>query len=167
MYYWESIVQKWTNSLGSSRKTWMLGNLFCTDIFTDVSALALSIAGEMPMRVMLLLFLSTECHQVIRYANNDALTKVRELHCAFSINFYLCVLEVKENLSLHGKGFITGLKWVLSLSLMNLSLWDFSFKKRNTTLEYWEGEKNMVDFTKRCGKLKIHQVYNVFLPMCD
>lgn len=71
----------------------MLGNLFCTDIFTDVSALALSTADEMPMCVMLLLFLSTELLGVQTMMHVQR--RVRELHCAFSINFYFCVLGGK------------------------------------------------------------------------
>lgn len=65
--------------------------------------------------------------------------RIRELHCAFSINFYICVLGEKENMYLHGKSKIC------KSMLDEPSLFEIFLSKRG---------KNMAGFTKKMCQTK-------------
>lgn len=109
----------------------MLGNLFCTDIFPDVSALAHSTASEMPLHVMVSLFLNTECHQVIGCANNDTLTNESQRTTLSIFNQFLplCVGGKEKHASVGQKFYYWFKMKFISPSLMNTLFFEIILSK--------------------------------------
>lgn len=109
----------------------MLGNLFCSDILPDVSALAHSTASEMPLHVMVSLFLNTECHQVIGCANNDTLTNKSQRTTLSIFNQFLplCVGGKEKHASVGQKFYYWFKMKFISLSLINTLFFEIFLSK--------------------------------------